>query len=303
MDSLLKQLRVKFSDENQKDSYTAQEGRIPPFKKERKKATSWYRRSFSSQKDEEDDSADLEFGAAIAAAAYAIMLEEEKGLLGKKKSDELESSLTKTKSWKEDRINRSTDKRKLSRWFSAKEEEEEEEDGRVAGDSFKRKLSALDERMKQKSAANLKEKTMSSTPSVKKTPHTKKLVPPYSSYGFPDGDRTQSTNGLKNANLWEQAKMEKIRKRHEKMNKTILQWENEKKVKAKRRMERKERKLEMRRTRILQEFREEMKRIDMIASGARAVADDTKRKDELMTKEKAIKMQSAMKIRHKCFCF
>ncbi|XP_028552616.1 remorin 1.4-like [Dendrobium catenatum] len=296
---------------------------------ERKKATSWFQRQFSDQKGGEDDSVDLDFGAAIAAAAYAIMLAEE-GLLSKKKPiDELGSSLTRSKSRREDSMSSSTENRKISRWFSAKQEDDEHE-GRVEGNNFKRKPSTLTERMKQESAADLKmkEKEMNSAPRIKKTPtfsdkylndtgskpfeserdkqsapYSKKPMPSYFSSGFPNGGGTESTNGRKRAYHWEQATMEKIRKRHEKMNNTILQWENEKKVKAKRRMERKERKLEMKRTKILQEFREEMKRIDMIASGARAVADDEKRRAELKAKEKAKKMQATVKVRRKCFCF
>ncbi|PKA59872.1 hypothetical protein AXF42_Ash015930 [Apostasia shenzhenica] len=64
-----------------------------------------------------------------------------------------------------------------------------------------------------------------------------------------------------------------------------------------------QRALEMRRARILQEFRDEIMRIDMIASGARAVADDTRRNDELKAKENAKKMTATGKAPRKCFCF
>ncbi|KAK8924054.1 hypothetical protein KSP39_PZI019802 [Platanthera zijinensis] len=263
-----KQTRVKFSgfSERQEDAYNTQDG----FNKEKKKLKPWFQRQFSDRKSEED--ADLEFGAAIAAAAYAIMLAEEVYLDKKKPVDELGRSLTKVKSRREDNMNRSTGNSRISRWLSDKAKDD---DGIVAGNSFKRKSSTLAESMKEEFAADLKmkEKAMNSTPRIKKTPTfsdkylnetgNKPSEPPQDwklkpsilprktskptnfTNGSNYGDRSHSINGLRKTYAWEQVKMEKIRKRNQKMSNTILQWENEKKVKARRRKERKEVQLDL----------------------------------------------------------
>ncbi|PKA59873.1 hypothetical protein AXF42_Ash015931 [Apostasia shenzhenica] len=264
MENLLKQLRVTFSGlkESQDDASISREGRLPPqktvsFKGERKKAKPWFWQQFSGQLGDDDDPADLEFGAAVAAAALAILLaeeEEDKVFTNRTKPvEELQRSLTRTRSRREESISKSTDGSKISRWISG---EDGKEDGRLAvsGDSFKRKPSTLDERMREKSAADLKiqEKAMDSTTGTKRTPsfsnkYLNERRSKHSDYGG-DNNTAQgvppSMNGRRieknKADAWEQETMEKIRKRYEKMYNTILQWENEKKVKAKRRKERKE---------------------------------------------------------------
>nr|CAD1837905.1 unnamed protein product [Ananas comosus var. bracteatus] len=81
------------------------------------------------------------------------------------------------------------------------------------------------------------------------------------------------------ADAWEKAKMEKIKHRYEKTISTISEWENEKTMKAQRRKDRKERELERKRARILQEYRNEMARIGKIVFEARALA---KKEKEMM---------------------
>ncbi|KAJ3702805.1 hypothetical protein LUZ61_006510 [Rhynchospora tenuis] len=110
--------------------------------------------------------------------------------------------------------------------------------------------------------------------------------------------------GETKADAWEREQMEKIRERFEKMNITILEWENEKKVKAKRKLERKERDIETRRLKAQAAYREEMSRIDKIVGGARALAEDRKRNDEVKAIEKAKKMRSVEQSpKSSCPCF
>lgn len=64
-----------------------------------------------------------------------------------------------------------------------------------------------------------------------------------------------------------------------------------------------QRDLELRHERALREHRIEASRIDKMADGARALAEERKRNDESTTMEKAKKMRSTGKVPHTCFCF
>ncbi|RZR76246.1 hypothetical protein BHM03_00000911 [Ensete ventricosum] len=114
---------------------------------------------------------------------------------------------------------------------------------------------------------------------------------------------TDSTKMETKVNTWERAKMDKIRQRYEKMKSIILEWQNGKRLKAKCRLERKEKDLELRRARASREHQIEVSRIDKMADGARALAEERKRNGESTTMEKAIKMRSTGKVPHTCFCF
>ncbi|KAJ4796365.1 Remorin family protein [Rhynchospora pubera] len=110
--------------------------------------------------------------------------------------------------------------------------------------------------------------------------------------------------GETKVDVWEREQMEKIRERFEKMNITILEWENEKKVKAKQKLERKEREIETRRLKAQAAYREEMSRIDKIVGGARTLAEERKRNDEIKAIEKAKKMRSVEQSpKSSCPCF
>ncbi|XP_078164453.1 uncharacterized protein LOC144559316 isoform X2 [Carex rostrata] len=110
--------------------------------------------------------------------------------------------------------------------------------------------------------------------------------------------------GETKADAWEKEQLQKIRERFEKMNTTILEWENEKKVKAKRKLERKEREIETRRLKAQAQYREEMGRIDKVVGGARSLAEEKKRNDELKAIEKAAKMRSlGQSPKSSCPCF
>ncbi|KAK9278732.1 hypothetical protein L1049_028308 [Liquidambar formosana] len=101
----------------------------------------------------------------------------------------------------------------------------------------------------------------------------------------------------------EKAEMEKIRKRYEKMKSAIFAWENEKKTKAKLRMERKKSELEHRRVRNLQHYQMKIAGIDQTAGGARAQVEEKRRIEESKVKDKAKKIRSTGKVHNACLCF
>ncbi|KAK4436979.1 hypothetical protein Salat_0031800 [Sesamum alatum] len=105
------------------------------------------------------------------------------------------------------------------------------------------------------------------------------------------------------ADAWEKAQIAKIRKRYEKMQTEILAWENEKKLRQKKKMERKKGELELRKSRNLQHYYSKIGRIDHMAAGAKAQLDEKRRQEESVVKEKARRMRSTGIAPVDCFCF
>lgn len=60
---------------------------------------------------------------------------------------------------------------------------------------------------------------------------------------------------------------------------------------------------ENKRAEAVQRHREELKRIEEIAGGARAQAEKNRRKEEFKVKEKANKIRSTGKLPATCLCF
>ncbi|XP_026386366.1 uncharacterized protein LOC113281756 isoform X1 [Papaver somniferum] len=123
------------------------------------------------------------------------------------------------------------------------------------------------------------------------------------------GDGHQNTNTMASggpdmqARAWEEAQMARIKKRYDKMKSTIDSWENEKKTKERLRVDRIESQLDKRRARALQHYRAEISKIDQVAGGARALADERKKNEETRAKEKAKKIRLTGKLPATCFCF
>ncbi|KAB2000026.1 hypothetical protein ES319_D12G203500v1 [Gossypium barbadense] len=102
---------------------------------------------------------------------------------------------------------------------------------------------------------------------------------------------------------WEKAEMEKLNKRCENMKASILAWENEKKLRAKVKMDKRKKELE-RRIKINQQlYQTKISRIDHIGGGAKAEVDEKRRHEELKIKEKARKIRASGKVPVSCFCF
>ncbi|KNA21094.1 hypothetical protein SOVF_046420 [Spinacia oleracea] len=94
------------------------------------------------------------------------------------------------------------------------------------------------------------------------------------------------------ADAWEIDEMAKIKQRYEKLNATILEWEEKKKKKARRKLETKESNQGKRKAKALQNYQIEMERIKQIADGARAQAKEKRRNEELKVMDKANKYRA-----------
>ncbi|KAH7833877.1 hypothetical protein Vadar_010663 [Vaccinium darrowii] len=124
MEPLIRRTRVRFygvGDENKEESNNIRDRSMPPqktqsFKGEKRKTQSWFQRQFSRQMSQDFDlSNGEEYAAAVAAAAYAIMLEELSIAEQKRKSEEADTYLTKIKSRTEDTSIREPEAGKISR--------------------------------------------------------------------------------------------------------------------------------------------------------------------------------------------
>ncbi|XP_009801837.1 remorin 1.4 isoform X2 [Nicotiana sylvestris] len=105
------------------------------------------------------------------------------------------------------------------------------------------------------------------------------------------------------ADAWEKAQTAKIRKRHDELLSALLAWENEKKMIAKQQMERRKNQLELAMKRNLQHYKNKLARIDHIAKGARTQAEEKRKYEESIVKEKSNKIRSTGNVSVKCFCF
>ncbi|KAL8137670.1 hypothetical protein V2J09_003671 [Rumex salicifolius] len=89
------------------------------------------------------------------------------------------------------------------------------------------------------------------------------------------------------ADAWERAELDKIKKRYEELNLTIIKWEERRKRKAKGKLDKTEGDSGKKRAKALQAYQDDIERIRQITVGARAQAKEKQRKEELKVKEKA----------------
>ncbi|XP_042517429.1 remorin 1.4-like [Macadamia integrifolia] len=325
MDVLLKQMRVRFSgveQGSQQDPNSTRERRIPlqktsSFKGDRKKQQNWFRRQFSRETSRDyGTSDDGEYATAIAAAAFAINSLEEAELVDKKKIREgLEKFPTRSNSKKEGAALQ-PDAGRISRRFTGKQSKADEQ--LDAGRISRRFTERVDQRIPEIAVTSEKkpQEAPSRVPTIKRKPTTAEEVDtqprpiplPTAISSLPAAgddkwrESSTRTGPQSKADAWMEAKMAKIQKSYDKMNSTILSWEDEKKKKAKHQLNMKESKLEQRRARALQQFRIEMTRIDQVVGGARTQVEERKRMDELKAKEKADKIRATGKVPATCFC-
>ncbi|MFQ6637135.1 hypothetical protein Gotur_012597 [Gossypium turneri] len=127
------------------------------------------------------------------------------------------------------------------------------------------------------------------------------------------GNYSQTNNALESkADAWQNAELHKLNKRaftnmiklrYENMKASIHEWEKEKKVRAKVKMERKKKELEKKIKRSHQVYQLKISRIDDIAGGARAQVDEKRRNEELKIKEKANQIRATGVVPFTCLCF
>ncbi|XP_064958852.1 uncharacterized protein LOC135609470 [Musa acuminata AAA Group] len=335
MDIPFKKRRVSFSDlgEDQDDSNNTKEGRIAPqktvsFKEERKKTNYWPQRQFSSPISDVNDVSDMEFAIAVAAAAYAITSMEEESINQNKTIEQLMHPTAKTKSKREDSIDKTPDYIRLIRWFTGKEAREDE---RESGNSSVKKPVTLPGKLLEEPGADhtISGKAKETNLTIKRTPtfsdeylnetgssssvhgqnqkgqQASSVIKP-TSFSSKENEAkriTNTTNVETEVDVWEREKMDKIRERYEKEISKTLEWENAKKLKAKRQLEHKEMDLKLKHSRALREYHNEVSRINKTAGGKRALAEERKKNNELKTKEKAHKRHYNRESSLCMFCF
>lgn len=279
------------------------------------------------------DGYDAAFAATIAAAAYAIASQEEK-LAAQKKHVPIQGQSTtppvQSPVKRGESMKKPTGGSKISRWFSGKEPAEDNDDG-PANVSLRRPLKpaqrkqediASDQKVPPKmvdsslsakkgsgSSSKLQDKKGSKKfeqeQVIQKTPSTTRPATSYHSRRNGDGTVGLTAVGPADTktNEWEKAKLASITEEYKNMMDTIAEWENEKKVKAKRQKEQKEKVLDQKRAKALEEYSQEITRINKIAGGARTMAEERKYNDEKRIKEKANKRRLSEKAPRACACF
>ncbi|PVH33062.1 hypothetical protein PAHAL_9G557700 [Panicum hallii] len=262
---------------------------------------------------------DAAFAATIAAAAFAIAAQEEK-LTTQKKPIPIEAvppALSPVK--RAESMKRPGGGSKISRWFSGKEPVEDDDDGPV-NVSVRRPLKpapgkpediAPDHKVTPKmleTSMSVKKGSGSSNKAadrkgsekfeqqqaIQKVPSTVRPATSYHSRRNGEGTAGVTATGGTGtkAEEWEKAKLARVREEYEKMIETIAEWETEKKTE-----------LDKKRAKALEEYNQEMTRINKVAGGARSMAEERKYNDEKKIREKAYKIQSTGKLPRTCACF
>ncbi|CAN6290254.1 unnamed protein product [Urochloa humidicola] len=309
MDGDLKKLRVRFSGVGKGNNVGRQTSEVSPQE----------RPAFGRAEMNSGGEYDAAFAATIAAAAFAIAAREEK-LATQKKPVPIEAV---PPAWspvkKAESMKRPGGGSKISRWFSGKEPVEDNDDG-PANVSVRRPLKpvpgkpediAPDHKVSPKTvetsqsvkkgsgssnkAADRKgSKKFEQEQAIQKVPST---VRPASSYhSRRNGEGTAGVTAIggtgSTAEEWEKKKLARVKEEYEKMIETIAEWETEKKAE-----------LDKKRAKALEEYNQEMTRINKIAGGARSMAEERKYNDEKKIKERAHKIRSTGKPPRTCACF
>lgn len=214
---------------------------------------------------------DTAFAIGVAAAAYAInSLEEEEA----RHKIKIERS-------RQDTTIRARNSDRVTRRYSSKEV-------KTAGETSSRESMERDYRRQETTLPSSKPGRSSSARAVT---------------GEAGEQRWKGNVVESKADAWEKAEMEKVNKRFENIKASILAWENEKKLRAKAKMDRRKQELENRIKRTQQFYREKIARIDRIAGGARAEVEERRRNEEMKIKEKARKLRASGEFPVTCFCF
>ncbi|GMN54236.1 hypothetical protein TIFTF001_023374 [Ficus carica] len=234
------------------------------------------------------DTRESEFAAAVAAAAYAVQsLEQAELQYQRKKQEAVQNSRSKAKSRKDEIMAEAPSSSRATRLFSNKEAE-------IAGEvSRKRSVGRQEDKVSERA---LPAKQPSRSSSIRRATSEDR-------YQMQKGT-SPGHNGVESkADDWEKTRMKKVQSRYEKMKFEILEWENEKKMQAKIKMEKRKSLLEQRRGQNMQHYQNKVVRIERIAGKARAQLEEKRRNEELAAKAKAKKIRSRGNVPVKCFCF
>ncbi|XP_012067745.1 remorin 1.4 isoform X1 [Jatropha curcas] len=119
----------------------------------------------------------------------------------------------------------------------------------------------------------------------------------------PTSRRPGIGGGGTEADIWERDELARIKKKYEELNARILSWENKKKAKSRRKLDKIESELERKRIKAFEQFHSEVDDINQIAGGARVKAKERQRKEELKAKEKANQIRKTGKAPNSRSCF
>ncbi|XP_031091097.1 uncharacterized protein LOC115996095 isoform X1 [Ipomoea triloba] len=306
MAAFIKQMRMKFSgaEEDNKDGSRRTIAQKSQSLKDTKRGPSWLERQLSSRRMSQDyDSKEgsIDYAVAVAAAAYAIKSLED-SIRDQRKGPVPEKNVTIRTATIVDTgkpIAPTSSIRKAPTFMNstngvASSKPEIEAAGKIdrpAATSF-RKTPTFGERLLDRPATqkpgtpvNLPSRQFSSQPSTPRGPSPTKVV-----------------KGGPRADVWEQEELDKIRKRYEKLNSTIDEWETKKTKKAKRHLEETEADLDTRRAKALAHYRNEVERIVNISEGAKRQAEQNQQNEELKVKEKASKYRYTGNAPSTCWC-
>ncbi|KAK3153525.1 hypothetical protein QOZ80_2BG0175970 [Eleusine coracana subsp. coracana] len=227
---------------------------------------------------------------------------------------------------------------KISRWLSGKETVDNDyNDEQGANVSVRRPLKPAQKKPEGiPSGQNVVEKMIDSIPSLKKDPsftlkptekkgsrrfeqdHPYQMVPPaapapkpkmssYSGRGSRVAAASEvatSSEAEATADAWEKEKLAKIKKQYNETMETIAEWETEKKAKTMRQKQLKdESESERKRAKALEEYNDEMSRINNVAAASRLTVEEKRRNAETKVREKADKIRSTGKLPSTCGCF
>ncbi|KAG8366421.1 hypothetical protein BUALT_Bualt17G0077900 [Buddleja alternifolia] len=339
MDILLKQTRARFygtQHDNKEESSNTRDRKIPPQKtqsfRERKRSQSWIRRQFSRQMSSDYDISGADYPTAVAAAAYAIQsLEESKHRDKNERTYGHGKPLNKTKSNVEDdtgvppeplksALKVSDEASKASYKdpdikvpISTSTSKKMPEKGTSTAPSFKKRISfgetdANTSNKPEKPLRELAPPSMRRPPSFadkqlnitdNKKDESKLDRPP-----TPRPSATKPGPGDSQADAWQKEQMASINERCvcvcvcASVCKNVFESPINLSL-----MEKFQAELDKKRAKAMQNHRSEIERIEGIAGGAKAQAEENRRKEEFKVKEKANKIRSTGKIPATCLCF
>ncbi|KAI4314101.1 hypothetical protein L6164_027038 [Bauhinia variegata] len=308
MEGMMKQMRVKFvgpEQESRDQKIPAQ--KTQPFKE--KKPQNWFQRQFQRKTNQDYDSSEIEHAVAVAAATFAVNSQEVSEIPQKKKDREaLWTSLTRTKSKRDSSkspisqtsgairissgnnipITTPTDEKTITPAPSTKKTE-----------TFREHLKNTEDRKPETAATPAPKHPPPVEPGISRPPPPPPPPPPTKTKQTP----TRPAAGETIADVWEREELDTIKERYEKVHETINTWENKKKTKAKRKLDKQEGELDRKRVKALQKFKEEIQYLDKITGGARKQAKDRQRTEELKAAEKANAIRKSGKVPATCYCF
>ncbi|KAJ4879295.1 Remorin family protein [Raphanus sativus] len=342
MDSLIKQTRRRHPSAQAKTDEVGsptREEKVPPrksvsFKEDKKKPSNWLEKQFSRQMSDQsyDLIIDMDYAAAVAAAAYAITTFEttwlESYYSGREDAFPLEETRSLSRrfsgqlSFKEPEVNdnklptlkspvRKSSSVKKTPTFSMYLKEDHTRESEDSGEKHERPRKPVSEPpAPMQIQPPVRTRSERRAPPPPPPPPPPPLLSPSPLRLPPRETKRPSSGGTSRehdstADAWEKAELAKVKARYEKLNRKIDLWEAKKRDKARRKLDKSEQsEQEQRRKRGLQRFREDMEYIENIASGARAQAEKQRQDEELKVKERAGVVRKTGKIPGKaCACF